>query len=67
MMKNVPAYALVLMFAFYASGKGQTKTALPKDHTKSATEITTPDSNIRNLLQDRKGNIWMPAEKGVFQ
>lgn len=69
-MKNVPAYALVLMFAFYASGKGQTKTALPKDHTKSATEITTPEKatfGCRNLLQDRKGNIWMPAEKGVFR
>lgn len=61
MMKNRGIYTLVLMVAFCTSGNAQYKTELPKDASAG------PNSITRNIIQDRKGNIWMAAFDGVFK
>jgi ligand-binding sensor domain-containing protein len=70
-MKYAHLYALFFMFIFYTSGKGQNKTELPKDDTKSETKdvITSygPNSITRTIKQDRKGNIWITSWEGVFR
>ena len=57
-MKYAQIYTLFLMFVFCTSGKGQNKTELPKDNG--------PQAITRNIIQDRKGNIWMAAFDGIF-
>src|SRR6266481_5081432 len=71
MMKYAHLYALFFMFIFCTSGKGQNKTELPKDDTKSETKdvITSygPNSITRTIKQDRKGNIWIASWEGIFR
>ncbi|GHN02441.1 hypothetical protein WSM22_39300 [Cytophagales bacterium WSM2-2] len=45
-------YALFLVFIFCVSCKGQ---------------YNGPNSITRNIIQDRKGNIWMASWEGVFK
>jgi ligand-binding sensor domain-containing protein len=70
MMKHLRVYAL-LMFAFCTLCKGQNKTDLPKGSIESSSKIVTtsygPNSITRNIIQDRKGNIWIAAFKGIFR
>ena len=64
-------YALFLMLVFYTSCRGQVKTDLPKDNIKSETKdvITSagPNRITRNIIQDRKGNIWIASWEGIFR
>src|SRR5471030_2804482 len=70
-MKYTHVYALFLMFVFNTSCKGQNKTDLPKDNIKSETKdvVTSsgPNRITRNIIQDRKGNIWIAAFDGIFK
>ena len=70
-MKYVKLFALFLMFVFCTSCNGQNKTDLPKDNTKSETKdaitYNGPNSITRNIIQDRKGNIWIAACDGIFR
>jgi len=71
MMGYRNVYAVILMFVFCTSCKRQNKTELPKDDIKSETkDVITyhgPNSITRNIIQDRKGNIWMASWEGVFR
>src|SRR5258706_15137940 len=65
-------YALILMFVFCSSGNGQSKTYLPKKDnikpkTKDVISSSGPDSIVRNIIQDRNGNIWMASWEGAFR
>ena len=64
-------YALLLMFVFCTSCRGQVKTDLPKDNIKSKIKSvitsTGPNNTTRNIIQDRKGNIWIAAFDGIFR
>jgi ligand-binding sensor domain-containing protein len=71
-MKSYPQiYALFLTLVFCASCRGQVKTELPKDSIKSerASVITSagPTLITRNIIQDRRGNIWIASWQGVFR
>jgi ligand-binding sensor domain-containing protein len=59
------------MFVFCAPCKGQDKIGRPKDNVKSETKdvITSygPTHITRNIIQDRKGNIWLATFEGVFR
>jgi len=60
------------MFIFCTSGKGQTKTGLPTGDIKSETKdvITSygPNTMVRNIRRDRKGNMLIAASRGgVFR
>lgn len=70
-MKYALIHILVLMLAFCTSGKAQNKTALPNADTKTVNkEIKTyngPKTVTRNIIQDRKGNIWMASSDGIFK
>ena len=71
-MKSYPyIYALLLIILFYTSCTGQVKIELPKDNIKSGTKSrassTAPNSTTRNIIQDRKGNIWVAAYDCVFR
>jgi ligand-binding sensor domain-containing protein len=59
------------MFVFCAPCKGQDKTERQKDNVKSETKVVStpygPNRITRNIIQDRKGNIWMATFEGVFR
>ncbi|MEQ1586969.1 MAG: two-component regulator propeller domain-containing protein [Cyclobacteriaceae bacterium] len=63
------AHVLFLMFVFCTSSGGQDKTDLPKGNIQSKDVIPSniPKSITRNIIQDRKGNIWIAAFDGVFR
>ena len=70
-MKDGQIYALFLMFVFCTCCKGQNKTDLPTDNTKSETKdvITSygPNTSVRTIMQDRKGNIWLASNEGIIR
>jgi ligand-binding sensor domain-containing protein len=70
-MRCIHVYALFLMFVCHTSCGGQNKTDLPKENIKSETKdlIISPGPNriTRNIIQDRKGNIWIASWDGIFR
>ncbi|GAB2528791.1 ligand-binding sensor domain-containing protein [Spirosoma aerophilum] len=70
-MKYIPVYALLLMAVFYTASKGQGKADISKERTKSENnEVITsygPKAITRNIIQDRKGNMWIAAFDGIFR
>lgn len=64
-------YPLLLIFVFCTSCKGQNKTDLSKERLKSETKVVSssqgPNSIVRTIKQDRKGNIWIASWEGIFK
>lgn len=64
-------YALFLMLVFYTSCRGQNKTDLPKENIKyKSKEVVSshgPNSVVRTIKQDRRGNIWIASWEGIFR
>jgi len=71
MIKYLPVYTLFLMYVFCTSCGGHVKTELPKGNIKSEAKSvitsTGPNNTTRNIIQDRKGNIWIAAFDGIFR
>ncbi len=69
MKKIVKLYALFLMFIFCTFCKGQTKTILPTDTSKSKGLISPygPTSSVLTIIQDRQGNIWLASNEGIIR
>jgi len=58
------------MFVFFTSyGQNQTEgqKIIIKSETKAAISAHGPKSITRNIIQDRKGNIWIAAFDGIFR
>src|SRR5687768_12890420 len=68
MKKYAPIYTLLLILVVNAC-KGQDKVRQSKDTTRPATAITFPgpDSGVRHIKQDKKGNIWIASNDGIFK
>lgn len=70
-MKYTHVYALLLMFVFNTSCEGQNKIGPSKENVKSESKGRVlsqgPNRITRNVIQDRKGNIWIAAFDGVFR
>jgi hypothetical protein len=70
-MKYYHVYSLFLMLVFCTSCNSQNKTELKKENINSETKgVTTsrgPNNTTRNIIQDRKGNIWIAAFDGIFR
>jgi ligand-binding sensor domain-containing protein len=70
MMRHLAAYALVLLI-YVPACEGQIKTEQPKaDSNSGITGVNIyagPNTIVRNLIQDRNGNIWMASWDGVFK
>jgi ligand-binding sensor domain-containing protein len=70
MTRRVALYAL-LIIVFYTTSKGQKKTEPSKPDIISkitgANIYTGPTSIVRNIEQDRNGNIWLASWDGVFK
>ncbi len=70
-MNYLPGCALLLLVVLYPSGKGQNKTDLPADTIKAEIKsvITSqgPNSAVRTIKQDRKGNIWLASNEGIIR
>lgn len=68
-MKYTHIYISFLMLAFHTSC-GQNQTNVPKDNIKFETKdsITSqvPSSGVFDIKQDRKGNIWIATNDGVY-
>jgi ligand-binding sensor domain-containing protein len=62
------ALFLILVCTYY---KGQIQTKLPKADTKPGNKELVPSHGpkgiTRNLIQDRKGNVWIAAFDGIFR
>lgn len=71
MKSYLQIYTLFLMLTFYTSCKGQNKTDLSKENVKSEAQNAAtsqgPTRITRNLIQDRKGNIWIASWEGIFE
>jgi ligand-binding sensor domain-containing protein len=69
-MKFNHVNALFFLLVFCSSCKGQNKTDLPKENIKSEPKnsITSrvPNSGVFDIKQDRKGNIWLATNDGVY-
>jgi ligand-binding sensor domain-containing protein len=69
-MKYTQIYALFWMFVFYTS-YGQSQTAGNKNiinaENKGMPTSQGPNSITRNIIQDRKGNIWLASWEGIFR
>jgi ligand-binding sensor domain-containing protein len=63
--------SLLCVSICFTCGNAQSKTYLPKAGTKSDNkeeiDILGPKRITRNVIQDRKGNIWMASWDGVFR
>ncbi len=68
-MKYIHLYGSLLMIAFCTSyGQNQTEgKKIIKPETNAAISSPGPKSITRNIIQDRKGNIWMAAFDGIFR
>lgn len=71
MKKYAQIYTLLLLFVFCTSTKGQNQTELPPDTIKAENkEVITshgPNTSVRSIKQDRKGNIWLASNEGIFR
>ena len=59
---------LLLLFIYFSPSKGQSQTERSKE--TGSKEVTTshgPNSITRNIIQDKKGNIWIASWEGVFR
>jgi ligand-binding sensor domain-containing protein len=69
-MKYVHVYAFFLM-SFFHTSCGQHQTNVSKDNIKTKTKDTVtsygPNSMVRNVKQDRNGNILIASCKVVFR
>lgn len=66
----MPGYAFLLLLLIYTSCTGQGKTAVKETTRRNSTTQSTftgPKTITRNIIQDRKGNIWMAAFDGIFR
>jgi len=63
-MQYVKSLALFLMIIFCGFCNAQNKTEPQTDNTRSE---TGPDNITRNIIQDRRGNIWIASFDGVFR
>jgi ligand-binding sensor domain-containing protein len=70
-MKYNHVYALFLVLVFHSSCNSQTKTDLSKDNIKPGSKELIasrgPQIITRNIIQDKKGNIWIAAFDGIFK
>lgn len=70
-MKYAPVCTLCFVVVFCTSWKGQQQLQLLKDTIKSGSKnalpVQGPKKITRNIIQDRKGNIWMAAFDGIFR
>ena len=70
MKKYAHIYILFLMLAFFTScGQNQTegKKIIINSETKGVITSHGPKWITRNIIQDRKGNIWIAAFDGIFR
>jgi len=69
-MRHTQIYALLWMLVFHTS-YGQSTTNVPKDPIKPGNKEIIgspgPKAITRNIIQDRKGNIWIAAFDGIFR
>ena len=61
-MKYTHRYTLFLMLVFYTSCKGQNNS-----ETKDSITSEVPNSMVRNIEQDRNGNILIASHQGVIR
>ncbi len=70
-MKLFRKSSLFLLTVTWSLCNAQYKTKLPNDDTNSETrEIVNshgPNSSVRAIRQDRKGNIWLASNEGIIR
>ena len=71
MKKYVKLFALFFMIVFCSFCNAQNKTELPTGNTKyEIKEVITshgPNTSVRTIKQDRKGNIWLASNEGIIR
>src|SRR6187402_2138558 len=70
MINYIDKYALVLMLVFCTSCRPshtEGETTIINSKTQEVITSHGPNRITRNIIQDRKGNIWMAAFDGIFR
>lgn len=70
MKRNIKLFALFLIFVFDTSyGQNQTdgKKSIINSENKEVIASNRPKTISRNIIQDKKGNIWVAAFDGIFR
>ncbi len=70
MIKYVPVFALCLMVIFGAScGQNQAKTKkiVINSETKGANTSHGPTTSVRDIWQDKNGNMWFASNEGIIR
>lgn len=71
MMRYLKLFGWFLMIVFVSFCNAQNKTELPSGNTELGTKdlitYNGPNSITRNVIQDRKGNIWIASWEGIFR
>jgi len=70
-MKYAKLFALFLLIVFCSFCNAQNKTKLPTDNTRYETKEVIasygPNTSVRTIRQDRKGNIWLASNEGIIR
>ncbi len=70
-MKGLIKLSAIFLLSVFIASCGQSQTNAPKDGFKSETKDTVtysgPNTITRNIIQDRKGNMWIAAFDGIFR
>lgn len=70
-MKHTLIYLVAWALGFCTACKGQSTAALPQENIKyevgNMSGLSGPHDITRNIIQDKKGNIWVASWEGVFK
>ena len=58
---------LFLVVIFCSFCNAQNKTELPISETKGVITSYGPNTSVRSIKQDRKGNIWLASNEGIIR
>jgi ligand-binding sensor domain-containing protein len=70
MFKYIDKYVLFLMLIFCTScaqNQSEGKKIIINSENKGVVTSHGPNNTTRNIIQDRKGNIWIAAYDGIFR
>lgn len=70
MKTHTQIYILFLMLVLnnaYGQNQTQAKKIIVNPETQNVVTSTGPNKTVRNMVQDRKGNIWLASSEGIIR
>ncbi|MBE8713176.1 ligand-binding sensor domain-containing protein [Sphingobacterium hungaricum] len=70
MIRYMNSFAVFLIIAFSSAcvqHSAEQKSSIIKNETEKVDTSNVPQGIVRNIIQDRKGNIWIAAFRGMYK